>query len=65
LYVIRACGLTIAVAFRYSEIDCFPPTYLPFSGISTRVPCAFSQMTKSSEMIFGRFFFVSRMSSIW
>ena len=28
--VMRECGLTMAVCFRYSSTDCFPVTYRPF-----------------------------------
>ena len=61
--VIRACGFTIAVALRYSRGLCCAVMYRPLSGISTRVPCGLSHVTKSSSWMLGRFLRMSMIRS--
>ena len=63
--VIWAWGLTIAVSFRYSNMDCFPVMYLPLVVYSILVPCSLpSHVNALSFVITGLLVFVSMKISI-
>ena len=61
----RAWGLTMAVSFRYSKMDCLPVLYTPLVVYSMRVPCSLPGHEKALSLVTrGRLVLVSTAMSI-